>query len=81
MKILTSDEIKHALTACKAGTCFSNNCPLKDYESCTTVLLMNALVSGDRDSILRGIARYEEYYGQNSFLTDVESVLLEDNNG
>jgi hypothetical protein len=42
---------------------------------------MNALISGDRDAILRGIARYEDAYGQNSFLNDVESLLLEDKNG
>ena len=80
-KILTNDEIEHALTTCTTGTCYSDNCPLKDTDNCITVLIMNALASGNRKLILRSIARYEKYYGQSSFLSDVESLLSEDNNG
>lgn len=81
VKILTNDEIKQALTTCEAGTCFSDNCPLKDTEDCVTILIMNALASGDREFILRGIAIYEDLYCQNSFLNDVKSLLTEDKNG
>jgi hypothetical protein len=81
MKILTNDEIKHALTTCKTENGFAYNCPLKDTNYCMTILVMNALMSGDRDFILRGIDIYEDYYGQSAFLTDVKTLLTEDNNG
>lgn len=81
IQILTYDELDRALSTCTLGTCFSDNCPLRDADYCLPTLLMNALMSGDRKRILRGIQVYEHYHGSNAFLNDVKELCKEDNNG